>query len=68
VCAGDEAFDAHHIAQFCETFKVGDPPDGQAYLRQAFTHYYQAGFEGDAKAKAELMLLSNAGASKRLTA
>jgi len=59
LCSGDTTFDASNIALFCSTLKAGEPPDGQRYLRQAFTHYYQARFEHDAKAKAELMLLAN---------
>ncbi|MBI5915677.1 MAG: hypothetical protein HY842_09890 [Bacteroidetes bacterium] len=58
-CLEDRTYDATHIAQFCEALKPGDPPDGQRYLRQAFARYYQAIFEADNKAKAELILLAN---------
>lgn len=58
-CGADTAFDAARIAQFCEGLRPGEPPDGQRYLRQAFTRYYAALFESDTKARAELMLLAN---------
>ncbi len=58
-CLEDGDYDADHIAQFCEALKPGDPPNGQRYLRQAFAQYYQAFFEADNKAKAELILLAN---------
>ena len=55
----DTTVDAEKIARFCETLREGDPPDGQRYLRQAFTRYYQAFFEPDPKTRLELMLLAN---------
>lgn len=58
-CLAGTDFEAARIARFCETFKPGAPPDGQQYLRQAFTHYYQALVEPDPKARAELLLLAN---------
>jgi hypothetical protein len=51
--------DPQSIARFCEELRPGDPPDGQGYLKQAFTHYGQALLEPDAKARAEWMLLAN---------
>jgi hypothetical protein len=58
-CLNDTVFDAEKIARFCDDLRPGDPPEGQRYLRQAFTHYYQAFFESDAKIRAEWMLLAN---------
>ena len=58
-CLHDTSFDAGKIARFCDELRSGDPPDGQRYLRQAFTRYYQSLFESDAKARAELLLLAN---------
>jgi hypothetical protein len=55
----DETFDQEKLHRFTESFRPGDPPDGQEYLRRAFTRYYQAFFEPDAKARAELLLLAN---------
>ncbi len=58
-CLNDPAPDAEHIAGFCEGLTPGDPPDGQAYLRRAFTHYYRALFEPDAELCAQWVLLAN---------
>ena len=59
LCLSDETFDAAKIAAFNDTLRAGDPPDGQRYLRDAFSRYYAAFFEPDAKARAELILLAN---------
>jgi len=59
VCLRDVTFDPDRIARFCDELRPGDPPDGQRYLRQAFTRYYQSFFETDAKTRAELLLLAN---------
>ena len=58
-CLNDPAFDAKNIARFCDALRPGDPPEGQRYLRQAFTRYYQTFFESESKTRAELMLLAN---------
>jgi hypothetical protein len=58
-CLHDAAFDADKIARFCDGLRIGDPPDGQGDLRQAFRHYYQSFFENDLKARSELLLLAN---------
>ncbi|MGH3916436.1 MAG: hypothetical protein ACRDTC_23955 [Pseudonocardiaceae bacterium] len=55
----DTVFDAERISTFCAEFKPGDPPDGQRYLIQAFTNYYQALFENDPKSRGEFLLLAN---------
>lgn len=59
VCGQDQAFDPGKLTDFCTPLKPGDPPDGQRYLSQAFSRYYQAFFEADPKTKAELILLAN---------
>lgn len=59
LCLNDQTFDADKIARFIEELRPGEPPDGQQYLRQAFTRYYQAFFESAPKIRAELMLLAN---------
>jgi len=59
VFEADEICDEEKIAQFCQSLRPGDPPDGQGYLRQAFARYYEAFFEMDACAKAQLILLAN---------
>jgi hypothetical protein len=58
-CLADETPDQETISRFCEELRPGDPPEGQRYLRQAFSHYYQSMFETDKKAKAELVFLAN---------
>lgn len=55
----DSAPDPEHLAAFLASLRAGDPPDGQRYLHQAFTHYYAAFFEPDAKTRTELLLLAN---------
>lgn len=58
-CLNDLTYDANTIARFCAAFRPGDPPEGQRYLHQAFSRYYQAFFERESKTRAELMLLAN---------
>jgi hypothetical protein len=58
-CLSDPVSDPQKIARFCAGLNPGDPPDGQAYLRQAFSHLYEALFETDDRRRAELMLLTN---------
>jgi hypothetical protein len=58
-CLNDAAFDAEKLARFCEGLRPGDPPDGQQYLRQAFTRYYQSFFESNITQPAQLLLLTN---------
>ncbi|GAA4445757.1 hypothetical protein GCM10023189_00050 [Nibrella saemangeumensis] len=58
-CLNDSGYEAARIKAFCQSLRPGDPPTGQRYLRQAFTRYYEALFETDAKKRAELMLLAN---------
>jgi len=58
-CFKDETFNQERLDAFCATFRPGNPPDGQQYLQQAFTHYYHAFFEQDAQLRTELQLLAN---------
>ncbi|HSI80509.1 MAG TPA: hypothetical protein VK919_07650 [Solirubrobacterales bacterium] len=51
--------DQTEFKSFCEGLSPGDPPDGQDYLRQAFTAYAAAFRESDRKQRAELVLLAN---------
>ncbi len=46
-------------AEFLDELRPGDPPDGQRYLRQAFTRYERARTEPDPKARTELTVLAN---------
>ncbi len=59
LCFRDEAFDQQRLNAFCAGFRTGNPPDGQQYLKQAFTNYYQAFFEKDPQLRTELQLLAN---------
>jgi hypothetical protein len=59
MCLNDESPNAAHLEKFCAGLRESDPPDGQRYLKQAFTRYYRALFEPDKKARAELMLHAN---------
>ncbi len=58
-CLDDQPYDPARVADFCESLRPGDPPDGQQYLKQAFTRYYAAFFESDALTRAQMMLLAN---------
>jgi hypothetical protein len=55
----DTKFDAEKMTRFRAGLRPGEPPDGQRLLGEAFSAYYEARFEGDAKEKPELMLLAN---------
>ena len=58
-CGGDAAIDSGTLARFVEGLVPGEPPEGQRYLRQAFSHYHQARFEVDPVTRAQLVLLAN---------
>ncbi len=51
--------DEARLIEFCDGIAPGGPPDGQGYLRLAFTHYHQSWTAGDDRAKAEWKLLAN---------
>ena len=53
------AIDPTEFESFRDSLRPGDPPQGQRYLRQAFTAYAAALRETDAKKRAERMLLAN---------
>ncbi len=55
----DGGIDPTELVSFREGLRPGDPPDGQDYLRQAFTAYASAFRESDPKVRAELTLLAN---------
>ncbi|TDH24571.1 hypothetical protein EXU57_14615 [Segetibacter sp. 3557_3] len=58
-CIYDPVYNKAHIDAFCSQLKPGNPPDGQEYLRRAFTRYYASLFETDVKKKAEAQFLAN---------
>jgi hypothetical protein len=53
-CRDSTAFD-----RFLGSLKPGPPPDGQDWLRSAFTHYQRQRTEADPTRRAQLMLLAN---------
>ncbi|WP_367127914.1 hypothetical protein [Saccharothrix sp. HUAS TT1] len=57
--ADAEEVDEDRIARFRDSLRPGEPPEGQRYLRQAFTRYHHARFATDPKERAELLLLAN---------
>ncbi|MBL8154575.1 MAG: hypothetical protein JNM70_10350, partial [Anaerolineae bacterium] len=59
VCGADAAYDADRLAAFNDGLRPGDPPEGQAHLREAFQAIYRAFFESDPKTRAELLLFAN---------
>ncbi len=58
-CFDNQGLNRQTLTGYCEAFRAGDPPEGQEFLRHAFTHYAQALLATDAKTRAELMLLAN---------
>ncbi len=58
-CFSDTAYVQSHVDDFCQQLHAGLPPDGQEYLRNAFSYYYQALFEKDLKKKTEFNFLAN---------
>ncbi|MFC5409703.1 hypothetical protein ACFPMF_10315 [Larkinella bovis] len=59
VCGADTTYTVENLNRFLQSLKPGSPPDGQQYLREAFTAYYHSFFEDDPKKRAELQLLAN---------
>jgi hypothetical protein len=59
LCLPSAAPDAEALRLFGEGLRPGDPPEGQGFLRSAFTHYYRARFTEAAPERAELLLLAN---------
>ncbi len=58
-CPEDASPDSAELRAFLDQLRPGDPPDGQRYLRQAFSRYQGLRFEGDPKTRSELALLAN---------
>jgi hypothetical protein len=58
-CPPDTPAESPQVRRFLDGLRPGDPPEGQRYLRQAFTHYERLRFERDPKARAELAVLAN---------
>ena len=51
--------EARELEPFLEGLRLGEPPEGQRYLRQAFGRYDRLGRVDDPKARAELLVLAN---------
>ncbi len=51
--------DSPPLRAFVKEFRSGPPPDGQDYLKEAFTHYQQQRQEADKAAQAAWVLLAN---------
>ena len=58
-CGPELRPDSPAFQRFLAGLRPGPPPDGQQYLRQAFTRYQQQLFEPDPKRRAELIVLAN---------
>jgi hypothetical protein len=58
-CAPDAADDSPAFRAFGDGLRDGDPPDGQRYLRAAFTRYQQLCALREPGRRAELALLAN---------
>ena len=58
-CGDDPSADSARFAQFVNALKPGPPPDGQEWLRRAFSHYQQQRTETRPPRRAQLMLLAN---------
>ena len=55
----DAGADSPQVRAFLDGLRPGEPPDGQRYLRQAFTRYARAAATTDDAARAQLLLLAN---------
>lgn len=58
-CFDNAEPNVQHCEVFCQEMRDGDPPDGQQYLKRAFTNYYMAFFEHDEQLRVEKLLLAN---------
>jgi hypothetical protein len=58
-CGPELQPDSAEFQAFLAGLRPGPPPDGQQYLRQAFTRYQQQRFEPVPKRRAELIALAN---------
>src|SRR6187397_112595 len=58
-CPPDLPADAPEVRRFLDRLRPGDPPDGQRFLRDAFTRYERLRFEGDPRRRAQLAVVAN---------
>lgn len=59
VFRNEEDFKPEKITEFCDALKPGDPPDGQQFLREAFTAYYESRRLQDPITKAQMLHYAN---------
>lgn len=59
VIRSEQDFTEENISKFCSSFKSGNPPEGQQMLKDAFTSYFEARKQTDAKVKAEMIIYAN---------
>ena len=59
VFRSDADFTIENINAFCDALKQGEPPDGQHFLREAFTVYYEARQLNDPETKAQMLHYAN---------
>lgn len=58
-CVHDKIFTETTISDYNKSLSIGPPPNGQDYLRKAFTLYYSSLFETDPKRRDEMRFLAN---------
>jgi len=58
-CADDPSADSPAFAQFLSALASGPAPEGQDWLRRAFSHYQRQRAEARPQRRAQLMLLAN---------
>ena len=58
-CGSDPSPDSPRLAQFLNALTPGPPPNGQDWLRRAFSHYQQLRTEPRPELRAQRMLLAN---------
>jgi hypothetical protein len=58
-CPADAPVDSEPMKSFLARLRPGDPPDGQDYLRRAFTRYQAQGFADEAGVRAGLISMAN---------
>ena len=55
----DAPLESPQLRRFIEGLRPGEPPEGQRYLRRAFTRYDRQRFEDQPKERVELVVLAN---------
>jgi hypothetical protein len=58
-CPPDAPVESPEFEHFLDGLHLGDPPEGQRYLRQAFARYARLPLARDPKERAELTVLAN---------